>query len=150
MQNKIYNLNNKIDQIKVEQRYVPEAKKETLLSLLDEDDKLTIKQSFCNKHHDQMEKRFPSGVMNLTITEKECFNFIHSIDFENSFFNSGGWGGRQKSNFDTYDANMLGEQKDGMQAPNGQGRYEDIKSEIINNSIFADFLEDTSSTEKKV
>ena len=74
----------------MKQQNLTESKKQTILGLLNEEDKLVMKKSFCYKHHDRMEKRYPSGVQNLWVTEKKCFEFIHSLNFENYFYNIAG------------------------------------------------------------
>ena len=69
------------------------------METLNEDDRLVLKQNFCAKHHESMDKRFPSGVLNLSVTEWECFEFIHDLD-QNNFFNIRGWNARDQMNYD--------------------------------------------------
>ena len=54
-----------------------------------------------------MDQKFPSGVQNLTETEKSCFEFVHCLNFENNFYSIDGQASRQKSQY-VEQQNLLG------------------------------------------
>ena len=81
-----------------------------------------------------MDKRFPTGVLNLSVTERECFEFIHELD-QNNFFNIRGWNARDQNNYDAFYSKKVGEIAD-----RPLGRYQDQDADVIENSLFADFL----------
>jgi len=72
----IFDLNEKMLKIRHEQEANKDGEQPSLLALLSAEDRLTLKKSFCHLHHDAMAKTYPSGVQNLTETEKACFEFI--------------------------------------------------------------------------
>ena len=102
-----------------------------------------------------MRKRYPP-LYSFSETEKNCFEFIHSLNFNNNFYSINGQASLQKSQ---YDQVMVG---DIVQQMNSVGQIDSMgqigqrnqsslqqqlqldleqKNDMIKNSIFSDFFD---------
>ena len=76
-------LENKVKDISKDQ--LIDAEQNGLLESLDQKDRMILKKSFCKQHQDEMKKRYPP-LYSFSETEKNCFEFIHSLNFNNNFY----------------------------------------------------------------
>jgi len=63
---------------------------EGILSKLPEDERTLLKEGFSKAHMSRMNQQYATGVNNLSETEKCCFEFMHSLNFENNFYSIDG------------------------------------------------------------
>mgnify|MGYP006977526191 CR=1 FL=1 len=74
---------------------------EMSISKLSSDERKLLTSNFAKSHHTLMGQTYPKGVLNLSETEKNCFEFINSLNFDGKYssYSIDGQASRLKSQF---------------------------------------------------
>lgn len=99
----VYALNMKLKDIKrqkIEDPTFDQERDSVLKTFYNQKDRLILKCSYNKNHQTQMTKQFPAiPVHVLSDSEKACFQFAKSLDFESGFYSINGKVSLQKSHF---------------------------------------------------